>query len=140
MCPLMVLYKKCKDVILYLVLGCCTTAVNVFTYWIFARFVNASVMVSTVIAWFIAVLFAYFTNRKWVFHSEASGVSGVVQEIFSFFGCRIATGGIDWICMWVFVELIGLNDVVIKFIADVIVIVLNYLASKLVIFRSRGNK
>jgi len=129
------LYTKYKDVIPYLFFGVCTTAVNVASYWVFAHVFHVGTMGSTIVAWILAVLFAYVTNRKWVFHSKASDKKEIMQEIISFLGCRIATGIVDWIGMFVFVEIIGLHDVIIKFLCNVLVIVLNYLASKLIIFK-----
>ena len=129
------LIKKYKDVIPYLFFGVCTTLVNIGGYWICAHFFHIGTMSSTVIAWILAVLFAYFTNRKWVFNSDASSAEEIAKEVASFFGCRLATGVIDWAMMLVFVTLLGLNDVVIKTVANIVVIVLNYVASKLIIFK-----
>jgi putative flippase GtrA len=95
---------------------------------------NFSVMFGTVAAWVTAVLFAYVTNRKWVFRSEARG-KDILKEFSSFFACRLITGVIDWLCMFIFVELLNWNDVIIKFLANCIVIVINYIASKLIIFK-----
>lgn len=133
------LYSKYKDVVFYLFFGVCTTAVNIAAYWLAAHPLHLGTMPSTIIAWVLAVAFAYITNRKWVFYSSASGTKEILAEMGSFFACRLATGGVDWLCMLVFVDFMGLNDMVIKFAANVIVIVLNYVASKLVIFRSKGN-
>ena len=96
-------------------------------------------MLSTIIAWIAAVLFAYITNRKWVFHSQAYGVVSIMKEIVSFFSCRLATGIIDWLCMYIFVDVLHANGVLIKFVANIIVIVLNYVASKLLIFRRKND-
>lgn len=129
------LYEKYKDVIPYLFFGVCTTVVNIVVYWLLAYPLHIATMISTIIAWIAAVLFAYVTNRKWVFHSSAVTMFDIVKEAFSFFACRLATGFVDWACMFVFVDLLHMNDVVIKFIANVIVILLNYVASKMVIFK-----
>lgn len=134
------LYKKYKDIIPYAFFGVCTTLVNIASYWVCAHPLHLGTMVSTVIAWILAVLFAYVTNRKWVFNSEAETAAEITKELISFFGCRLATGVLDWLCMFIFVELLGLNDVVIKTIANVLVIVLNYVASKLLIFRKKINE
>lgn len=131
------LYEKYKDVIYYLFFGVCTTLVNVMAYWILAYFIDLPVIASTIIAWFLAVLFAYITNRKWVFHSEVKGSEKLIREILSFFICRLTTGVADWMCMFLFVDILGLNDIIIKFIDNVVVIVLNYVASKLVIFKNK---
>lgn len=129
--------EKYRDVIPYLFFGVCTTIVNVVSYWCCAHLLSMGTMLSTVIAWCVAVLFAYVTNRKWVFHSEASGVAEIAKEIGSFFTCRLATGVVDWACMYIFVQLLNCNDVVIKVIANIVVIVLNYVASKLLIFKKK---
>ena len=129
------LYEKYKDVIPYLFFGVCTTLVNVVVYWVAAHPLHLSVMASTVIAWLLAVLFAYVTNRKWVFHSEAKDARAVLKEMASFFACRLATGVVDWLCMYIFVDVLQWNDMVIKIAANVLVIILNYVASKLIIFK-----
>lgn len=131
------LVEKYRDVIPYAVFGVLTTLVNIVSYWLFSHVFNAGVMGSTVIAWILSVLFAYVTNRKWVFYSEAAGTSAVMKEMASFFACRLATGVIDWLCMFIFADQLHMNDMVIKVAANIIVIVLNYVASKLVIFRHR---
>ena len=136
----MELIKKYKDVIPYLFVGVCTTLVNVVSYWICAHVFSLATMPSTVIAWIAAVLFAYITNRKWVFHSDAHTGKEILIEMISFFGCRLATGFVDWGCMFVFVERLELNDVIIKIGANVLVIVLNYIASKMVIFKTQRGK
>ncbi len=131
------LHEKYKDVIPYLFFGVCTTLVNVIVYWIAAHPLGMAVMPGTIIAWFLAVLFAYVTNRKWVFHSEANDRKEIGKEMLSFFACRLATGIVDWLCMFLFVDVLGWNDMVIKVAANVLVIILNYIASKLVIFRKK---
>lgn len=131
------LIEKYKDIIPYAIFGVLTTIVNMVVYWLAAHPLGLSVMVSTVIAWIAAVLFAYVTNRKWVFHSQAQGTKEIVHEIVSFFACRLATGVVDWACMFIFVDLLHFNDVIIKAAANVLVIILNYVASKLVIFKHK---
>lgn len=131
------LIEKYKDIIPYAIFGVLTTIVNMVVYWLAAHPLGLSVMVSTVIAWIAAVLFAYVTNRKWVFHSQVQGTKEIVQELVSFFACRLATGVVDWACMFIFVDLLHFNDVIIKAAANVLVIILNYIASKLVIFKQK---
>ena len=126
------LYEKYKDIIPYAVFGVLTTLVNIAVYWLMAHPLGLGVMPSTIIAWIAAVLFAYITNRKWVFHSEANTRNEIIKEIISFFACRLATGVVDWACMFIFVDVLHLNDVVIKTAANILVIILNYIASKLI--------
>lgn len=133
------LCRKYKDIILYGIFGVTTTLVNVAVYWFVAHPIGLSTLPSTIIAWIMAVFFAYITNRKWVFHSEAHTRDEIMKEVVSFFSCRIATGAVDWLCMWLFVDILLLNDIVVKAIANVVVIILNYIASKLVIFKQKKN-
>lgn len=130
-------YAKYKDLIPYAIFGVLTTIVNMVVYWLMAHPFGVEVIPSTVVAWVLAVLFAYITNRKWVFHSEADTTNAIVKEILSFFACRLATGFVDLACMFIFVDVLHMNDVIIKFVANVIVIVLNYVASKLIIFKQK---
>lgn len=132
------LISKYKDVIPYIFFGVCTTLVNMIVYWFCAHVICLSVLVSTVIGWILSVLFAYITNRKWVFHSIVTEFQDVMKEITSFFSCRLLTGFLDLACMFVFVDLLYMNDMVIKILANVIVIVLNYVASKVLIFKKKS--
>lgn len=131
------LLRTRMDVIAYLFFGVCTTCVNVASYWIFAEYFGVGVMASSCIAWFLAVLFAYVTNRLWVFHSTVHGFYSVLREMTNFFSCRLATGALDIACMYVFVVLLGFNGAIIKLFDDIVIIVLNYLASKFIVFRSK---
>ena len=129
------LIEQYKDVIPYAVFGVLTTLVNIISYWVCAHLLSIPVMPSTVIAWILAVLFAYLTNRTWVFHSKAQTINELSAEIVSFFACRLATGFVDWGLMFVLVDRMGLADVPVKAVANIVVIILNYLASKLIIFK-----
>jgi putative flippase GtrA len=128
------LVEKYRDLIPYAVFGVLTTLVNIVGYWACAHPLGIDVLPSTVIAWVASVLFAYLTNRRWVFHSTVTGKAALV-ECAQFFGARLATGVIDFASMAVFVELLGFDDVVVKTLANVVVIILNYVLSKFVIFK-----
>ncbi len=127
---------KYKHFILYTVFGALTTLVNIASYWLFAHLLRLGVMPSTILAWILAVAFAYITNRRFVFDSKTNDTAGVIKEIFSFFSLRLATGIFDWLSMFIFVDLLHFNDIAIKFAANIVVIVLNYIFGKLVIFKS----
>ncbi len=131
--------EEIKEIIAYLVFGVLTTLVNIVVYWLAAHPLGIKTVPSSVIAWIAAVAFAYVTNRIWVFHSETSETAGVIKEIVSFFAARLATGVIDWVFMYVTVDLLHFNDVWMKIIANVIVVILNYIASKLWIFKKPKN-
>ncbi|MBQ7592730.1 MAG: GtrA family protein [Synergistaceae bacterium] len=124
-----------KSLILYGIFGVLTTILNIFIYWLVTRIFYVPVVPATIIAWVIAVLFAYYTNRKYVFHSNINSISGIISEAGEFFICRLATGILDVIIMYIFVDVLNFNDVIIKTISNILVIILNYIASKLFIFK-----
>lgn len=134
------LLRKYRHVLLYGIFGVLTTVVNIVVYWVMAHLLHLTTTPSTLIAWVVAVLFAYLTNRKWVFDSQAQGNKQILAELISFFLCRIATGVVDWLCMFVLVDLLHLNDVLIKAAANVLVIILNFIASKWLIFKKKEKK
>lgn len=132
-------FEKYRDVLPFAFFGILTTAVNVIVYWALAHLLNAGTMLSTFNAWIAAVLFAYVTNRKWVFHSEAVARNQIIKEMFSFFAARLATGIVDWVCMYIFVECMHLNDTVVKILANILVIIMNYVASKCIVFKKSNS-
>ncbi len=134
------LWYKYRDVVLYVFFGMCTTLVNTVCYWFFAHILRQGVMLSMVIAWVFAVLFAYLTNRKWVFHSETNTSEAFIKESISFFGCRLVTGVLDWAFMYILVIRFSCNDTLIKAIANILIIILNYMASKFVIFTHKDKQ
>ena len=128
------LVKKHWDVVGYAVFGVLTTLVNIVAYYVLAHPVGIPVLPSSIAAWVISVAFAYLTNRTWVFSSQAVGAAAIAREMAWFFGCRLATGALDWANMFVFVDLLALDDLFVKVASNVLVVILNYLASKLFIF------
>ena len=130
--------ERFKEIILYLIFGVLTTAVNIVVYFICSRFLHLEVLSSNIIAWLLSVLFAYFTNRKFVFKSKAEEISTILKECINFFLGRLGTGILDTVIMFVSVDLLAFNDVVMKVLSNIIVIVLNYLISKLLVFRMKG--
>ena len=131
------LLQKYKSQLLYLFFGGCTTLVNVAVYGLCAHVADLSTTSSIVIAWAVSVLFAYLTNRTWVFESQAHTSGEILREMGSFFLGRTATGVLDWIIMFVCVDRLGLPDMPIKLLSNVVVIVLNYVLSKLIIFAKK---
>ena len=131
------LYNKYRHFVLYAVFGVLTTLINVVAYYICAHPMNLDTVISTIIAWIVAVLFAYVTNRKWVFETNAFAPKEIAFEIFKFFACRFATGVLDVVIMYVSVDLMGFNDVLFKLISNITVIILNYICSRLIIFSGK---
>lgn len=131
------LYTKYREPILYVWFGGWTTVVNYVSYLLFADVLKVQYLGSTGIAWFLSVLFAYVTNRKWVFASAADTPKAVAAECASFFGSRIFTGLCDAGLMFLCVTLLHWNDKLCKLLINVLVIVLNFVLSKLFVFRRR---
>lgn len=129
--------RKYKEMILYLFFGVCTTFVNIISYYICSKF-GMGTAPGTVIAWVLSVLFAYITNRRYVFESKASGFTPILKETAEFFLCRLATGLLDLAIMVVFADYLHFNDMLIKILSNIVVIVLNYIASKLMIFKNKS--
>ncbi|MDU3411328.1 MAG: GtrA family protein [Clostridium sp.] len=128
--------KKYKETILYLIFGVLSTVVNIVTYVFFSMVVGLNYLVANLIAWIIAVFFAYITNKFWVFGSKEIKFNYLLKEISSFVGCRLFSGGIEMLIMFVMISVLNINDFVVKIITNVIVVILNYIFSKLLIFRN----
>lgn len=129
------LFERYKGIISYLFFGICTTIVNIISYYICAHWFRFSTVESTVVAWGLAVIFAYVTNKLFVFESCSWKWDIVAREVVSFLACRTVTGLLDILIMYIGVDKWGLYDVGVKIFSNVGVIVLNYMASKWVIFK-----
>ncbi len=129
------IYFKYKEVILYLVFGGLTTLVNIVSYAVFVRISNMGTVAGTSGAWLVSVIFAYITNKMFVFESKTDTFDLLVKECVSFFGCRLTTGFMDVAIMYFSVDLLHFNDIVMKIISNVLVVILNYIFSKLFIFK-----
>ena len=128
------LYKKYKEAILYLIFGGLTTLLNILTYAVCAHLFMLDTIPSNAIAWIAGVIFAYVTNKIYVFESKTDTFKALVMECASFVGCRLATGVMDMAIMYVTVDVLHFNDVIMKIISNILVIILNFVFSKLFIF------
>lgn len=133
------LFLKYKEMVLYLIFGGLTTLVNIVTYALFAYVFNMGTVVSTSLAWVVSVIFAYITNKIFVFESKTDSLAMALTECISFFGCRLATGLLDVLIMFVSVNILHFNDMVMKIFSNILVIILNYIFSKLFIFGKNKN-
>lgn len=134
---LMDLFRKYREPITYIFFGGCTTLVNWGCYWLLAHPMGVDETVSTLIAQVLSVLFAYVTNRIWVFQSQAKGFGPVMKEMGSFFLSRLSTILLDAALMEIFAKRLGFNDMLVKLVANIIIIALNYVLSKLLVFRKK---
>jgi len=128
---------KYKGIILYVVFGALATAVNTGTYALCYNVLGITNVPSVIIAWTTAVILAFFTNKLWVFESKSFDAKTLKHEIPTFFGARIATGVMDILIMYVAVDVLHWNATLWKLISNALVIILNYVASKLVIFKQK---
>ena len=133
------LYESHLEGMRYLVFGALTTVINIATYSIFFYLCNVSNAISNVIAWIVGVIFAYVTNKIIVFESKADSKQGLLKEISSFVVCRFLTLIVDEIIMIITVDKLGFNGLLMKIIANIVVIILNFIFSKLIIFK-KGKK
>ena len=121
-----------KEVISYLIFGVLITVVNIVVYYVFNTWLQVNYLVSNAIAWIASVLFAYITNRKYVFGSKNTSM---INELVKFIGARLSTGIMDMILMWLLVDVLSMNSMVSKIVVNVLVIVLNYVLSKVFVFK-----
>lgn len=128
---------KYKEQILYLFFGGCTTVVNIVVFALCSDILHMELLVSNFMAWVLAVFFAYITNKIWVFESKTETLNELVKEIGSFVFARVVTLLIDMLIVYVGVEILFINKMIIKVLANIVVIVANYVFSKLFIFKKK---
>ena len=123
------------DVLTYLVFGVLTTVVNYLVYLPVYNLLGVSAAISNMIAWVVAVAFAYLTNKPFVFKSHDWSRKTVLPELTKFVGCRVASGAAETVILFLSVDLFGWNGNLWKLLTSVLVVVLNYFASKFLVFR-----
>ncbi|MBQ8648602.1 MAG: GtrA family protein [Clostridia bacterium] len=126
-------YKKYKEQILYLFFGGLTTLISIGVFAFFTKVIPLDELIANIISWVIAVLFAFVTNRLWVFESAKD--KGIIKQILSFYAARLATLGVEEVLLLVFIKLLSLNSIAVKTTAQIVVIILNYIISKIFIFK-----
>ncbi len=145
------LLKKYEELILYVVFGGLTTVVNFAVYWVLNKALGENYyLVNNVIAWFVSVVFAYITNKLWVFDSKSWAPKVLVKEVPEFFAARIFSLLVEEGGLWLFVEKMGFDEfsfeifgfeftgkIIAKLVLAVIVVILNYFFSKFVIFAKK---
>ena len=130
-------YKKHKEGLLYLFFGGVTTLVSFLVFWLFEGLLGWNELLANLISWVVAVAVAFVTNRIWVFASEARGGAALLLEVAAFYLSRVATFLIEEAILLVFVTLIALPAMPVKVVASVVVVILNYVLSKLFVFRKK---
>ncbi len=133
------LLKKYEEIIRYLIIGVLTTVVSLLTYYLLSYTVldpkvTLQLQITNIISWIASVTFAYFTNRKYVFKVQEQKN---LKEASKFYVSRLTTLVLDMLLMQIFVIRLKFNDKIIKLIVQVIIIVLNYVLSKFLVFKSK---
>ena len=126
-----------REQLLYLVFGFLAFLVSMGTFALADRVLMMPTLVANVFSWVITVAFAYITNRIWVFESKATGLKPIVREILSFAAGRLLTLGVEELMLFVGVTLLAFDSILVKLVAQVVVIILNYVISKFVVFRRK---
>lgn len=135
-------YRKNRELLLYVVFGLLTTIIGIGIYYILTIFIlnpnnSIELQMANIISWIVSVLFAYVTNRLFVFRSKNKAK---LKELSSFFTTRIITLFMDMVIMGFGVSIFNINDRLVKIVSQVIVIVSNYLFSKIVVFNKNKVK
>lgn len=131
------IYLKYKEPILYLVFGGLTTLINIVAYALCKHLAGIPTIPSNTVAWVLGVVFAYVTNKIFVFESKTETFAALVKECMSFVWCRLATGLMDMLIMYVTVDCLHWSDMLMKILSNILVIVLNFVFSKLIIFAKK---
>lgn len=132
------LYTKYKEIINYLIFGVLTTAVSLLTYYLLVfTILNPNnpieLQIANIISWITCVTFAYITNRIYVFNSKNKNL---IKEALKFYSSRLTTLFLDMTIMFIFVTKLNFNDKIIKIIVQILIIILNYILSKLLVFKN----
>lgn len=144
------LLKKYKEVILYVLFGGLTTVVNYIIYFTCTEGFQIGWSPATLISWIGAVIFAYVTNRIWVFESRAKGFTAVLYEFVKFIAARLLSLGLEWLTLKLLIDVLHmdgllyrnlpLGEFLAKTVAQILVIIANYVFSKWIVFRKTAKK
>ena len=129
---------KYREIIVYVFFGGLTTVVSWGSYFLL-RLVNVDYQLAQWISWAAAVAFAFIVNKLFVFRDRDMTAAGLFRQIWQFVSVRIASGVLEWLLMLLFVELINISDGISKIVVSVVTVIVNYIASKLLIFRKKDD-
>ena len=131
------IYRQHEEGFNYLIFGFLAFVLNYLLYALFEGLLGLHYIAATVLSWVLAVIFAYWTNRNFVFKSKNQGSAGLLREFTSFIGARIATELLELLLMYLLVDVAGANSYAAKIVGQIAVIVSNYFLSKLWIFKEK---
>lgn len=128
-------YKRHKEILLYLLFGGLTMVVSIVSYAICNLKFEINELVANIISWILAVIFAFYTNRIWVFQATTNSFRDLLKQMFSFCSGRIVTLAVEESILFIFITCLQFNSILVKIIAQIVVVVLNYVISKLWVFK-----
>lgn len=131
------IFKKYNSLITYAIFGVCTTIINILAFYLLYNVLEIKNVPANIIAWVLAVLFAFITNKLFVFKSKSMDFKTLFKEGVSFFACRFLTGVLDVLIMYFAVDVFFQNSTLWKIISNIIVIILNYIVSKVFVFNKK---
>ena len=134
------LWNQYKELVLYVFFGGCTTLINIASYFMCRQWIQMEVVPADLAAWLISVIFAYVTNKLFVFESKSWRLKLVLREAAEFFTARLFSLGVDVGLLYVTVDVLGLWEMPMKLLINVAVIIINYIFSKWIIFRKGAAK
>lgn len=129
--------ERYYSILMYLIMGGITTVINIVTFYLFNSTLGLNYTIANIIAWIFAVLFAYISNKLYVFESKHTSFSELFQEISSFFSFRVLSLFMDLAVMFVCISLLNMNPLLTKILANIVVLIANYIFSKLFIFKPK---
>ena len=132
------IYHKKEEIWNYLISGAFGFLISIISYWLFRR-IGLSLEISNIFSWIIAVLSMYITNKYFVFKTKCVNRIDAIKEFFAFISARIFTLIAETVILILGVNIIYLNNIIVKIIAQIVVIILNYLFSKILIFKKQNS-
>lgn len=129
-------YKKYKEQLLYLLFGGLTTVISIVSFWLFGEIFKLNELYANIISWILSVTFAFFTNKIWVFGSSTNNSVKFIKQLIEFFLGRLSTLAVEELIIFVFITKLSFNKMIVKIVAQVVIIVLNYILSKIWIFKN----
>ena len=129
------IYIKYREMLLYLFFGGLSFVVSIATYALFNIELRFNELIANIFSWIITVMFVFLTNRVWVFQTPTKGKTEFVKQMLAFYSGRVVTLIIEEVILLIFITLLGFNSMFVKIVAQIVVILLNYIISKLFIFK-----
>ena len=130
------LFVKYRELIMYVIFGGLTTVVSFVTYYAFL-YLGIHYIIAQAVSWLFAVAFAFVVNKIFVFQDKDNSTGTLIRQIWQFISVRIASGVLETALLWLLVDIITIGEGIAKIPVAVLTVVINYIASKLLIFRKK---